>query len=42
MNKEFVRHPTIRNFEASHDGVIRHCRLKKPIGADDNAELSEM
>jgi hypothetical protein len=31
--KEFVRHPVYANYEASRDGVIRHCRLKKPVGS---------
>ncbi len=33
--KEFVRHPIYTNYEASRDGVIRHCRLKKPVGSLD-------
>ncbi len=35
--KEFVRHPIYTNYEASKDGVIRNCRLKKPVGSIDNA-----
>ncbi len=31
--KEFVRHPIYTNYEASRDGVIRHCRLKKTVGS---------
>ncbi len=35
--KEFMRHPINTNYEASRDGVIRHCRLKKPVGSPNNA-----
>ncbi len=35
--KEFVRHPVYTNYEASRDGVIRNCRLKKPVGSLINA-----
>ncbi len=35
--KEFVRHPVYTNYEASRDGVIRNCRLKKPVGSLNNA-----
>jgi hypothetical protein len=35
--KEFSRHPIYTNYEASRDGVIRHCRLKKPVGSLNNA-----
>ncbi len=35
--KEFVRHPVYINYEASRDGVIRNCRLKKPVGSLNNA-----
>ena len=31
-----MRHPIYTNYEASKDGVIRNCRLKKPVGNIDN------
>ena len=33
---EFVSHPIMTNYEASRDGIIRNCRLKKPVGSIDN------
>ncbi len=35
--KEFVRHPIYTNYEASRDGVIRHCRQRKPLGNLNNS-----
>ncbi len=35
--KEFVRHPVYINYKASREGVIRNCRLKKPVGNIDKA-----
>ena len=32
MGHEFNPHPVLVNYEASRDGVVRNCRLKKPVG----------
>ena len=32
MNQDFRPHPVLLNYEASSDGIVRNCRLKKPIG----------
>ena len=32
MEQEFRPHPVLVNYEASRGGVVRHCRLKKPVG----------
>ena len=32
MNQDFRPHPVLINYEASSDGIVRNCRLKKPIG----------
>ena len=32
MDQDFRPHPVLVNYEASSDGVVRHRRLKKPIG----------
>ena len=32
MDQEFRPHPVLVNYEASRDGVIRHCKLKKLVG----------
>ena len=37
MDQEFRTHPVLVNYEASRDGVIRHCRLKKPVGVVNNS-----
>ena len=34
---EFVSHPIITNYEANRNGIIRNCRLKKPVGSVTNA-----
>ncbi len=34
---EFVSHPIITNYEANRNGIIRNCRLKKPVGYVNNA-----
>ncbi len=34
---EFVSHPILTNYEANRDGIIRNCRLKKPVGSVTNA-----
>ena len=36
MNQNFQPHPVLVNYEASRDGIIRHCRLKKPVGSVTN------
>ena len=36
MSQEFKPHPVLVNYEASCDGVVRNCRLKKPVGFVDN------
>ena len=37
MSQDFRPHPVLVNYEASPDGVIRHRRLKKPVGIVSNA-----
>ena len=37
MNQEFKPHPVLSNYEASRDGIVRHRRLKKPVGCINNA-----
>ena len=37
MNQNFRPHPVLVNYEASRDGVVRHCRLKKPVGDVSNS-----
>ena len=32
MSQDFKPHPVLVNYEASADGVVRHRRLKKPVG----------
>ena len=32
MSQDFRPHPVLVNYEASRDGVVRHRRLKKPVG----------
>ncbi len=34
---EFVSHPILTNYEANRNGIIRNCRLKKPVGIVNNA-----
>ena len=36
MSQDFRPHPVLVNYEASPDGVVRHRRLKKPVGVVDN------
>ena len=36
MDQDFRPHPVLVNYEASSDGVVRHRRLKKPIGRVNN------
>ena len=36
MNQDFRPHPVIVNSEASFDGVVRHRRLKEPVGRVNN------
>ena len=36
MSQDFRLHPINVNYEASSDGVVRNCRLKKPVGFVDN------
>ena len=36
MNQDFRPHPVLVNYEASRDGVVRHCILKKPVGQVNN------
>jgi len=36
MSQDFKSHPILVNYEASPDGIVRHRRLKKPVGADNN------
>ena len=36
MSQDFKSHPILVNYEASPDGIVRHCRLKKPIGTIDS------
>ena len=37
MSQEFKSHPVLSNYEASHDGIVRNRRLKKPVGIVSNA-----
>ena len=36
MSQDFQPHPVLVNYEASHDGVVRNRRLKKPVGVVSN------
>ena len=36
MSQEFHPHPILVNYEASRDGIVRHCILKNPIGCLSN------
>jgi hypothetical protein len=36
MNQEFRPHPVITEYEASCNGVVRHRKLKKPVGVVSN------
>jgi hypothetical protein len=37
MEQEFKPHPVLVNYEASRDGIVRNCRLKKPVGNINNS-----
>ena len=36
MDQDFRPHPVLVNYEASRDGVVRHCILKNPVGRVNN------
>ena len=36
MSQDFRPQPVLVNYEASRDGVVRNCRLKKPVGRVNN------
>ena len=36
MDQDFRPHPVLVNYEASRDGVVRHCILKNPVGRLNN------
>ena len=36
MEQNFKSHPVLVNYEASRDGVVRHRKLKKPVGSVNN------
>ena len=36
MSQEFYSHPVIKNYEASRQGEVRHCKSKKFVGCINN------